>query len=187
MTDVANAVLDGTDVVMLSEESAVGHNPTLAVETMVQAIIGAEKIYPFNKCSEFELHDATDSINAAAVRLCNDVDAWGMISITSSGASVRKIARYRPRRDIYAVVHNKKVARFLTMCWGVVPAFFVKEASLGQMMRSVMNQGIQRDVLKLDKSYILTAGDPAGVVGNTNMIRILRESEMMFFKSIKES
>ncbi len=186
ISDIANAVLDGTDVVMLSEESAVGHNPVLAVETMVETIQGAEKIYPFNKCSQFELHDATDSINEAAVKLCNDVDAWGMISITSSGASVRKIARYRPRRDIYAVTHSKKVARFLTMCWGVVPAFLVEESSLGQMMSSVMNQGIERSVLKLDESYILTAGDPAGVVGNTNMIRILRESEMMFFKNLKK-
>ena len=184
ISDIANAVLDGTDVVMLSEESAVGHNPVLAVETMVETIIGTEKIYPFNKYSEFQLRDATDSINEAAVKLCEDVDAWGMIAITSSGSSVRKIARYRPRRDIYAVVHSEKTARFLTMCWGVVPAFMVKKGSLGQMMSSVMNQGIEREVLHLDKSYILTAGDPAGIVGNTNMIRILRESEMMFFKSL---
>ena len=186
ISDIANAVLDGTDVVMLSEESAVGHNPVLAVETMVEAIQGAEKIYPFNKYSEFELHDATDSINEAAVKLCSDVDAWGIISLTSSGSSVRKIARYRPRRDIYAVVHSEKVARSLTMCWGVVPAFMVEEGSLGQMMSSVMNQGIERKVLQLDKSYILTAGDPAGIVGNTNMIRILRENEMMFFKSLSK-
>jgi len=184
ISDIANAVLDGTDVVMLSEESAVGHNPVLAVETMVEAIQGAEKIYPFNKYSSFELRDATDSINEAAVKLCCDVDAWGIISLTSSGSSVRKIARYRPKRDIYAVVHSEKVARSLTMCWGVVPAFMVEKGSLGQMMSSVMNQGIQRKVLQLDKSYILTAGDPAGIVGNTNMIRILRESEMMFFKSL---
>jgi pyruvate kinase len=184
ISDIANAVLDGTDVVMLSEESAVGHNPVLAVETMVEAIQGAEKIYPYNKYLEFELHDATDSINEAAVKLCCDIDAWGIISLTSSGSSVRKIARYRPRRDIYAVVHSQKVARSLTMCWGVVPAFMVKEGSLGQMMSSVMKQGIKREVLQLDKSYILTAGDPAGIVGNTNMIRILRENEMMFFKSL---
>ena len=184
ISDIANAVLDGTDVVMLSEESAVGHNPVLAVETMVAAIQGAEKIYPFNKYSSFELRDATDSINEAAVKLCSDVDAWGIISLTSSGSSVRKIARYRPRRDIYAVVHSEKVARSLTMCWGVVPAFMVQKSSLGQMMSSVMNQGIERKVLQLDKSYILTAGDPAGIVGNTNMIRILRESEMVFFKEL---
>ena len=185
ISDIANAVLDGTDAVMLSEESAVGQNPVLAVETMVQTIQGAEKIYPYDKVSEFNIVDATDSINSSAVRLCEDIDAWGLICLTASGSSARKLSRYRPRRDIYAVVHDDKMARFLTICWGVVPAFLVKENSLGQVMKEVMNQGIDRDVLKLDKSYILTAGDPVGVAGSTNMIRILREYEMMFFKTLK--
>jgi pyruvate kinase len=184
ISDVANAVLDGTDAVMLSEESAVGYYPVLAVGTMMETIIGAEKIYPYNKLSVFKISDATDSINESAVRLCEDIDAWGLIGLTASGSSVRKISRYRPHRDIYAVVHDEKVARYLTMCWGVVPAFMVEEDSIGQMMCSVMNQGIERKVLKLDKSYILTAGDPVGVAGSTNIIRILREHEMQFFKSL---
>ena len=185
ISDIANAVLDGTDAVMLSEESAVGHDPVLAVKTMMETIIGAEKIYPYNKLSKFKIRDATDSVNESAVKLCEDIDAWGLIALTASGSSVRKLARYRPRRDIYAVVHDEKVARFLTICWGVVPAFKVQENSLGQVMSEVMNQGLQRRVLHLDKSYILTAGDPVGVAGSTNMIRILREHEMMFFKSLK--
>ncbi|MFA6195126.1 MAG: pyruvate kinase [Sulfurimonas sp.] len=186
ISDIANAVLDGTDAVMLSEESAVGHNPVLAVQTMLETIQGAEKIYPFNKFSDFHVKDATDSINQAAVRLCEDVDAWGFIGLTSSGASVRKIARYRPRRDIYAVTHDIKVSRSLTMCWGVVPAFLVEKGSLGQTMGEVMTQGFDRKVLHLDKSYILTAGDPVGVEGSTNMIRILRQHEMDFFHSLKK-
>jgi pyruvate kinase len=187
ISDIANAVLDGTDAVMLSEESAVGHNPALAVRTMVQTIQGAEKAYPFNKQHKFSIKDATDSINSAAVSLCEDVDAWGIFAITASGQSVRKISRYKPRRDIYAVTHSLKVSRFLTMSWGVVPAFLVKEGSLGQMMSEVMNQGIDRGVLYLDKSYILTAGDPVGVKGSTNMIRLLREREMMFFKDLDQN
>jgi len=186
ISDIANAVLDGSDVVMLSEESAVGHNPVLAVKTMVKAIQGAETIYPYDKCNTFEIGDATDSINAAAVKLCRDVDAWGLICLTASGASVRKISRYRPRRDIYAVTHDEKVARFLTICWGVVPAFMIAKDSLGQVMSQVMKQGLSREVLHLDKSYILTAGDPVGVEGSTNMIRILREHEMQFFQSLGE-
>lgn len=185
ISDIANAVLDGSDAVMLSEESAVGHNPVLAVKTMMDTICGAEKIYPFNKFEKFTLKDSTDSINQAAVRLCEDVDAWGILGLTSSGASVRKIARYRPRRDIYAVTHDIKVSRFLTICWGVVPAFLVEENSFGQMMSEVMNQGYERKVLHFDKSYILTAGDPIGVEGSTNMIRIVRQHEMEFFRSLK--
>lgn len=186
ISDIANAVLDGTDAVMLSEESAVGHNPVLAVATMKQAIQGAEKDYPFNKLSVFKMKDATDSINESAVRLCEDTDAWGILGLTASGSSVKKLSRYRPRRDIYAVVHDEKVARFLTICWGVVPAFMVKKESLGQMMSDVINEGLKRNVLHLDKSYILTAGDPVGVEGSTNMIRILRKHEMIFFRDISE-
>ncbi|MBU1218068.1 pyruvate kinase [bacterium] len=184
ISDIANAVLDGTDVVMLSEESAVGRNPVLAVETMVKTIQGAEKMYPFNKCSVFKLHDATDSVNEAAVKLCEDVQAWGLICLTSSGSSVKKISRYRPRRDIYAVTHDMRVARSLTICWGVVPAFMVNESSFGQVMSEVVKQGLERNVLKLNKSYVLTAGDPVGVPGSTNMIRILGEHEMGYFKSL---
>lgn len=185
ISDIANAVLDGTDAVMLSEESAIGHNPVLAVKTMMQAIQGAEKDYPFNKLAVFDINDATDSINYSAARLCEDIAAWGHIVLTSSGSSVKKLARYRPRRDIYAVVHDIKVARFLTICWGVVPAFFVEKDLLGQMMSDVITQGLKREVLYLSRSYILTAGDPVGVEGSTNMIRILREHEMRFFMTLE--
>jgi len=184
ISDIANAVLDGTDAVMLSEESAVGHNPVLAVQTMVKTIQGAEKIYPFNKCSEFKVLDATDSINEAAVRLCKDIDAWGMISLSKTGSAVRKLSRYRPHRDIYAVSHDEKVSRSLTICWGVVPAFTVKSGSITEVLKEVMKEGLRKNSLKLDKSYVLTAGDPIGVEGSTNTIRILKADEMKYFASL---
>ncbi|MCK9491864.1 MAG: pyruvate kinase [Sulfurimonas sp.] len=186
ISDIANAVLDGTDAVMLSEESAVGHNPVLAVKTMFETIQGAEKIYSFNEFSKFKIIDAADSVNQAAARLCEDVDAWGIIALTTSGTSARKIARYRPSRDIYGVTHDIKVSRFLTVCWGIVPAFLVKEDSLDHMLRELMRLGFDRKVLHLDKSYILTAGDPIGVEGSTNMIRILRAREMEYFRLLED-
>ncbi|MFA6761117.1 MAG: pyruvate kinase [Sulfuricurvum sp.] len=186
ISDVANAVLDGTDAVMLSEESAIGHNPTLAVKTMVQTIQAVEKIYPFNKFDNFSVDDITDSVDRAALRLASDADARGIIAITSSGGSVKKLSRYRPKRDIYAVVHSKKVARYLTLCWGVVPAFYIQKAPLDRMIASVMKDGLGRDILKLNSRYILTAGDPAGVKGSVNMIRLLRAHEMEFYKNLEE-
>jgi len=186
ISDIANAVLDGSDVVMLSEESAVGHNPVLAVETMVEAIQGAEAIYPYDKYDTFKLRDATDSINAAAVKLCKDIEATGLICLTASGNSVRKISRYRPQKIIYAVTHDEKAARFLTICWGVVPAFKVTKNTLGTVMSTVIAEGIERNVLDFSKTYVLTAGDPIGTEGSTNMIRVLKEREMRFFLNLSQ-
>ncbi len=185
ISDIANAVLDGTDAVMLSEESAMGHNPVLAVQTMVNTIKGIEKHYPFNKLTEFEMHDKADKINESAVLLCHTLDTAGILTITSSGNSAKKIARYRPEQPIYAVTHDKKTAQSLTIVWGVVPAFSVSNNNHGTIMHELMSEGINRGVLDIDSTYILTAGDPYGVVGSTNMIRIISRYEMEFFKGLK--
>ena len=103
ISDVANAVLDGTDAVMLSEESAIGHNPVLAVETMVKTIQAAEEHYPFHKFNHYELLDQGDKINNSVVRLSKTLDTSGILAMTTSGGSAKKVARYRPSRPIYAL------------------------------------------------------------------------------------
>jgi len=185
ISDVANAVLDGTDAVMLSEESAVGHNPVLAVETMVKTIQAAEEHYPFHKFSHFDLRDVGDKIDESAVRLSESLDTSGIIAMTASGQSAKKVARFRPSRPIYAVTHDNKAAQSLTIVWGVVPAFSVARSGLRMMMGEVMDQGLHREVLHLDHSYILTAGDPVGTPGSTNLIRVITGHEMEFFCSLK--
>ncbi|MEA2111431.1 MAG: pyruvate kinase [Campylobacterota bacterium] len=186
ISDIANAVLDGTDAVMLSEESAVGEHPVLAVLTMFQTIVEIEKHYSFHKYREFERHDTTDAIDESAVRLCNDLNAQGILSLTSSGSSARKIARYRPKSPVYAITHDDAVRRQLTLSWGVVPVFSVNENSLGMILKEVMQRGLDENILNLEKSYILTAGDPTGTEGSTNMIRLLRSHEMEFFRTLQE-
>jgi len=182
ISDVANSVLDGTDAVMLSEESAVGHNPVLAVQTMVNTIKGVEKVYPFNKFSQFLYHDDTDMIDESAVRLAEGVAASGILAITSSGQSAKKIARYRPECPIFAITHDERVLKLLTIVWGVVPAFKVDEAKFENMLGNVVREGIEKNVLDPEKTYMLTAGYPVGVSGTTNLIRILKKDEMEFFK-----
>jgi len=186
ISDVANAVLDGTDAVMLSEESAIGHNPVLAVETMVRTIQAAEEHYPFHKFDTFEMHDRGDKIDDSAVRLAESLNTSGIIAMTTSGQSAKKIARYRPKRSIYAVTHENRTARSLTIAWGVVPAFSVKKDTLSLMISDLMDQGIQSGVLDLEKTYILVAGDPAGIPGSTNLIRVFAGHEMKFVCSLKE-
>jgi pyruvate kinase len=185
ISDVANAVLDGTDAVMLSEESAIGHNPVLAVETMVKTIKAAEEHYPFHKFKEFKMYDRGDKIDDAAVRLSESLDTSGIIAMTTSGGSAKKIARYRPSRPIYAVTHDHSIACSLSIVWGIVPAFSVKKDLLMHMISDVLDQGIQRGVLDLEKTYILVAGDPVGTPGSTNLIRVLTGHEMRFFCTLK--
>ncbi|HEX5623237.1 MAG TPA: pyruvate kinase [Sulfuricurvum sp.] len=187
ISDVANAVLDGTDAVMLSEESAVGHNPVLVIETMVNTIQSIEDIYPFDKFVQFEHFDAMDIVNESAVRLGDALHASGIIAMTTSGQSAKKLARYRPKMTIYAATHDERVARLLTLVWGVVPAFLTKKAKQEEMLRDIITRGLARNILDKTQTYIFTAGDPVGVQGTTNMIRILRENEIAFFGENKSS
>lgn len=185
ISDVANAVLDGTDAVMLSEESAVGHNPVLVVETMVNTIQAIEEIYPFGKFTEFGYDDTMDVVNESAVRLGDSLQAEGIIAMTTSGSSAKKLSRYRPRMTIYAATHEERTARLLTMSWGVVPAYLVKKGRLEEMLSDIIHSGLRRRIMDPKRTYIFTAGYPIGTPGTTNVIRILRENEMIFFGETK--
>ncbi len=181
ISDIANAVLDGTDAVMLSEESAVGDYPVLSVKTMFETIVETEKKYPFYKFHYTYSDDVTNAIDQSAVRLSKDLNASGILSLTNSGSSARKLAKYRPNTPIYAITHNDKIRQQLTISWGIIPVFSVEKKSLEQVLHDVITKGLEDGVLDLAKSYILTAGDPTGISGSINMIRLLREREMKFF------
>ncbi|MFY9141628.1 pyruvate kinase [Sulfuricurvum sp.] len=184
ISDVANAVLDGTDAVMLSEESAVGHNPVLVVETMVNTIQAIEEIYPFGKF-DFGYDDSMDVVNESAVRLGDSLKAEGIIAMTTSGQSAKKLSRYRPKMTIYAATHEERVARILTIVWGVVPAYLTKKGRLEEMLSDIIHSGISRNIIDKNNTYVFTAGYPIGTPGTTNVIRILRENELTFFGETK--
>jgi len=184
ISDVANAVLDGTDTVMLSEETAIGQNPALAVETMSNTIIQAETVYRYNKLHEFENRDDKDVIDHATTALATQLHSNGILALTTSGMSAKKMSRYRPNVDILAVTHDEKVARRLTLVWGVAPAFSVRKNKFEAMLSEVMNKGLDNGFIKKENTYIITAGDPVGVPGTTNNIRILKEKEIEYFAGV---
>lgn len=185
ISDVANAVLDGTDAVMLSEESAVGHDPVLVVETMSNTIAEIEKIYPYDKFDQFEHFDQMDLIDEAAARLANDLKVAGILTLTASGMSIKKLARYRPVNHVYAIMNNEMVARQLCVVWGINPAFNIENKNLDEVMSDVIKRGVEKGIINFDNVYVLTAGDPIGVPGTTNMIRILRKPELEYFYNFK--
>ncbi len=88
-------------------------------------------------------------------------------------------------RSLHSYVHDDRIVRSLTIVWGIVPAFSVQENELRLMLSDVMDKGIQRGVLTLDKTYILLAGNSVGTPGSSNLIRVLTGHEMRFFCTLK--
>jgi pyruvate kinase len=185
ISDVANAVLDGTDAVMLSEESAIGKNPINVVETMSNTIKEAEKIYHYNKFSDFSFFDETDVIASSTGRLAERLDVKAIISITGSGKSAKKMARYRIKNDIYAICHDERVARSLTIAWGIEPTLVIEKSTLNGMLGSTFTNALKMGWIDHEHTYILTAGYPAGVEGSTNFIRIVKKNEIDYLAGLE--
>jgi len=179
ISDVANAVLDGTDAVMLSEESAVGTNPVNVVEVMSNTIKETEEVYPYNKFGRYEFLDDTDIISESIAKLSSNLDIEAVITMTSSGMSAKKLARYRIKDNIYAVTHDERIARSLTIAWGVTPIMNVEKGNnMNIILAETIQKGVQRGFVDKDKTYILTAGYQTGVAGNTKFIGIMRREQI---------
>ncbi|EMC2805078.1 pyruvate kinase [Campylobacter jejuni] len=182
ISDVANAVLDGTDAVMLSEESAVGIDPANAVDIMCQTIIETEKRYPYNKFNDFNDLDNTDKIMRSSAHLAIDLNADAIFSLTSSGKSAIKIARYRPNIEIIAVGHSEKTLNSLSIVWGVNPAILVNKSNeLTELLKDSVRSSVEKGFMDEDKCYLLTAGFPTGVEGTSNLIRILNKEQIAYY------
>ncbi|WP_334204450.1 pyruvate kinase [Campylobacter jejuni] len=182
ISDVANAVLDGTDAVMLSEESAVGTDPANAVDIMCQTIIETEKRYPYNKFNDFNDLDNTDKIMRSSAHLATDLNADAIFSLTSSGKSAIKIARYRPNIEIIAVGHSEKTLNSLSIVWGVNPAILVNKSNeLTELLKDSVRSSVEKGFMDEDKCYLLTAGFPTGVEGTSNLIRILNKEQITYY------
>ena len=188
ISDVANAVLDGTDVVMLSEESAVGKNPIKAVETMTNTIIEAEKNYPYYKQDSFTMYDNEDIILSSTANIVKteQIGIAAIFAFTASGKSAKKISRYRPHVPIYAVAHSQRVAKSLSIVWGVYPIVTL-EIDTGKSLQTKLIKKVHSlGVLELDKTYMLTAGYPIGEKGSTNLIRILQKKEIEYYLGLDD-
>ncbi|MBX1641158.1 pyruvate kinase [Campylobacter jejuni] len=185
ISDVANAVLDGTDAVMLSEESAVGIDPANAVDIMCQTIIETEKRYPYNKFNDFNDFndlDNTDKIMRSSAHLATDLNADAIFSLTSSGKSAIKIARYRPNIEIIAVGHSEKTLNSLSIVWGVNPAILINKSNeLTELLKDSVRSSVEKGFMDEDKCYLLTAGFPTGVEGTSNLIRILNKEQIAYY------
>lgn len=185
ISDVANAVLDGTDVVMLSEESAVGEDPENVVNTMSNIISKTEDIYNYQKQDKFDFTDNFDVIQSSVTKLADDIKAKGILALTSSGKSAIKMSRYRPKTPIFAFTHKKKVLNGLTAIWGVEPVDTIKESQASKMFQKMLVKLDEKNLLDKNATYIATVGYPVGMPGSTNTIKILTPAEIKYYLDYK--
>lgn len=185
ISDVANAVLDGTDCVMLSEESAIGKDPVNVVETMANIISETEKIYPYDKQGKLDLGDQSDLIQASTTKLADDLEAAGILALTSTGKSAHKMSRYRPKTPIYAFTHKKRAVGGLNLIWGVEPIGVIKEAHASKMFHKILKMLEKEGRLDKQGPYIATIGYPVGMPGTTNTIKILNKDEIEYYLNYK--
>ncbi len=171
VSDVANAVMDGSDAVMLSDETTVGKYPVEAVGVLRKVIQETMSIYPFYK--RYEGKDI-DAIAASVADLCKAIEPKAIVSFTSSGTTVRSIAKYRPKIPIIAVTHDKKTSHKLSVVWGVQEILELpKIKDPDKLIAKFLDVAQREEFLRAGDKIVITMGSIVGKEGTTNMIRIV--------------
>lgn len=177
-TDVANAILDGTDAVMLSGETAAGAYPIEAVRTMARIAEKAETI--FDHDSRMHAFDrtvsgsalATEAVASAAVELATMIRAKAIVTTSTSGQTPRMVSKFRPRCPIYCASWNARTQAQNAVVWGVETIYLEPGSTTEETTHATINALLKSKKLKLGDTVVVTAGHPAGVAGNTNLILV---------------
>ena len=178
-SDVANAIFDGTDAVMLSAESAAGLYPVESVKMMDRIAREAESsdLYRLSQAQHKDLEYATDSIADAACDIADTLRASAITTFTLTGGSAIRVARNRPRVAILALTPNERTRNQLSLAWGIVPVLAEDPHNTDEMVR-IANEALHKSRLAdTGDRFVITAGVPFGVRGSTNMIRVERLKE----------
>lgn len=176
ITDVANAIYDGTSAIMLSGETAAGKHPVEAVKTMALIAETTEKdINYIARLSKRPIQKGIDSTNAiahAAVTTAHDLGAKAVITVTKSGSTAKDISKYRPTCMIIGCTPDETVLRQMSLSWGVVPVKMDEKNSTDELFCAAIEAAKEHRLVKENDVVVITAGIPLGVAGNTNMLKI---------------
>ena len=176
ITDVANAVYDGTSAVMLSGETAAGKYPVEAVRTMAAIAKRTEAdINYFGRMKEMTADIRLGIGGATAHAACTtavDTNASAIITVTTSGATPRLISRFRPDTPIIACVMNEDIRRQLSLTWGVTPLIMGYVGSTDEMIDGSVAAAKKAGLIQDGEIAVVTAGVPAGIAGTTNMMKV---------------
>lgn len=177
ITDVANAIYDGTSAIMLSGESAVGKHPVEAVETMDRIAKTTEAdinyIKRFNYFFERPSNnDVTSAISHATVTTAHDLNAVAIVTVTKSGTTARMISKFRPKTLIVGATTDDRVYRQLVLSWGVMPVMCDTKDNTDELFDHAVEVSKNAGVLKQGDIAVITAGIPLGISGTTNMLKV---------------
>lgn len=171
VSDIANAILDGTDAVMLSNETAVGKYPIEAVETMARVAARTEQEAP-NRLFEESGRSIPNAISQAVGQIAEQLDSAAIMTLTKTGATARNVSKFRPKKPILAVTPHVDVARQLQLVWGVKPLLVLDLPSTGQTFQAAVNVAQEKELLKEGDLVVMTAGTLQGVAGSTDLIKV---------------
>jgi len=181
VTDIANAILDGTDAVMLSGETAAGKYPVQAVRMMARVALQAERAIDFEAMRHRRLENPgrtpTDAISEAACSIAEDLGARVIISSTSSGYTARQVSKNRPKTPILGATDKDTTFRRLALVWGVNPVVTDSYTDTDEMLRRVIAEAKRAHWVKEGDLVVITAGVPVGVSGRTNLIKVATVEE----------
>ncbi len=175
ISDVANAIYDGSSAIMLSGETAAGAYPVEAVRTMAKIAECAESDINYKKrfrALEPHIKSITDAVSHSTCSASFDLDAKAIIAVSRSGYTARKISRFRPAAPIIAATTSFKAYNQLAMNWGVTPTLSKVQDNSDDLFKHVMNCAMNTGVVQEGDLVIIAAGVPVGVSGNTNTMRI---------------
>lgn len=172
ISDVANAILDGTDAVMLSNETAVGTYPVQAVETMARIAVRIEQEQGTGNIRENTGKSIPNAISQAVGRISEQLRAAAIMTLTKTGATARNVSKFRPHTPILAVTPHVDVARQLQLVWGVKPLLVLDLPSTGQTFQAALNVAQEKDLLNEGDLVVMTAGTLQGVAGSTDLIKV---------------
>ncbi len=176
VTDIANAIYDGTSAIMLSGETAAGKYPVEAVETMARIAESTESDIDYKK----RFHDIkttaykniTTAISHATVMTAHDLNIAAIVTVTESGWTARMVSRFRPECPIIAGTPNKRVWRQMNLSWGVTPVQIDEKESTTELFNAAAAAARQSGLVKSGDTVVITAGVPLGKTGNTNLIKV---------------
>ena len=176
ITDVANAIYDGSSAIMLSGETAAGKHPVEAVRTMDAIALRTESDINYDKRMRTELWESRLSIAAAtahaACTTAMDIGADAVITVSQSGTTARLVSRFRPATPVIACLLNERVQRQMALYWGVIPILMPYAANTDELIELAVKAAEETGMVSQGDLVVLTAGLPVGISGTTNMIKV---------------